>query len=509
MKCVMLMFDSLNRHMLPPYGNSVPRVIAPNFNRLAERTAVFDRSYICSMPCMPARRDLHTGRPNFLHRSWGPIEPFDDSVPEFLGKNGIYTHLSSDHYHYWADGGANYHTRYRSWEFFRGQEGDPWIGMVNPPAAGNAIGLNASDHPKHLQDRVNRLFMHSTSDLPQSQTVNAGIDFMRRNRDDDNWFLQIETFDPHEPFHSRREFKDLYAEHYTEWRAKNGPLFDWPSYNYVTENSDLVDHMRHEYAALVSMCDARLGDVLDTMDDLSLWEDTMLIVWTDHGFLLGEHDCWAKVWTPYYEEVAHTPFFVWDPRTGVRGERRHALVQPSIDLGATLLSYFGFELFDDMLGCDLTPVLERDDPVRKAAMFGQHGAQVNITDGRYVYWRGPESTDNQELYDYTLMPARMHSRFGADELRNSTLAKPFSFTKGMKPLRIPTPVPFGEKKGRQHADRNCSQLFDLRNDAGQTSPLQNEVVEAQMIDHLMRLMTEADAPTEQYRRLGLKIPQDS
>jgi arylsulfatase A-like enzyme len=510
MKCVMLMFDSLNRHMLPPYGGSVPGgsvppVHAPNFARLAERTAVFDRSYICSMPCMPARRDLHTGRPNFLHRSWGPIEPFDDSVPDFLRQNGVYTHLSSDHYHYWEEGGANYHARYRSWEFFRGQEGDPWIGMVTPPPAGNALGQNASEDPSRVQDRVNRRFMRTTAELPQSQTVAAGIDFMRRNHDEDNWFLHMETFDPHEPFFSQREFKDRYAEHYAAYRAKNGPLFDWPSYNYVSEDAELVDHMRHEYASLVSMCDARLGDVLDTMDELSLWDDTMFIVWTDHGFLLGEHECWAKVWAPYYEEVSHTPFFVWDPRVGARAERREALVQPSIDLGPTLLSYFGFERFDDMLGCDLAPVVERDEPVRDAAMFGQHGAHVNVTDGRYVYWRGPADVDNQELYDYTLMPARMRTRFGADDLRDATLAEPFSFTKGMRTLRVPTGVRFGAERGR-HADRNRSRLFDLQIDPGQTTPLEDDALEARMVEHLVRLMAEADAPPEQYRRLGLAQP---
>ena len=84
----------------------------PNFERLAKRSVVFDTAYVGSMPCMPARRELHTGRLNFLHRGWGPIEPFDDSVPEILKKNGIYTHLSTDHYHYWEDGGATYHERY-------------------------------------------------------------------------------------------------------------------------------------------------------------------------------------------------------------------------------------------------------------------------------------------------------------------------------------------------------------------------------------------------------------
>ena len=126
MKAVMVMFDSLNRHLLPPYGCDWTH--APNFARLAQRAATFDRSYVCSMPCMPARRDFHTSRPHFLHCPWGPLEPFDDSVPQMLSDAGVYTHLASDHYHYWEDGGATYHNRYSSWEFFRGQEGDSWIG---------------------------------------------------------------------------------------------------------------------------------------------------------------------------------------------------------------------------------------------------------------------------------------------------------------------------------------------------------------------------------------------
>src|SRR5437764_7572886 len=108
---------------------------------------------------------------------------------------------------------------------------------------------------------------------------------------------------------------------------------------------------------------AYCGDMLDTMYELDLWKDTMLIVWTDHGFLLGEHDCWAKIWMPFYEEVAHTPFFVWDPRSGKRGERRQSLVQPSIDLGPTLLEYFGLEPTPAMLGKPLGAAIASDAPV--------------------------------------------------------------------------------------------------------------------------------------------------
>src|SRR3954470_1172820 len=159
MKCVMVMFDSLNRHMLPPYGCDWTH--APNFSRLAQRGVTFEKSYVCSMPCMPARRELHTGRPNFLHTPWGPLEPFDDSCISMLKNAGVYTHLASDHYHYWEDGGATYHNRYNTWEFFRGQEGDPWIGQVaDPPIPPSVV---AHDNALWRQDWVNRAFMANES----------------------------------------------------------------------------------------------------------------------------------------------------------------------------------------------------------------------------------------------------------------------------------------------------------------------------------------------------------
>jgi len=130
MKAVFVLFDSLNRRMLGCYGGQ--KVPTPNFDRLAARTRVYDQHYVGSLPCMPARRDMQTGRLSFLHRSWGPIEPFDNSFPEILRQNNIHSHLTTDHYHYWEDGGATYHNRYSTFEFSRGQECDPWHAIVKP-----------------------------------------------------------------------------------------------------------------------------------------------------------------------------------------------------------------------------------------------------------------------------------------------------------------------------------------------------------------------------------------
>jgi arylsulfatase A-like enzyme len=489
-KAIIVMFDSLNRHMLPPYG--CEWVHAPNFERLAERTVVFENCYVGSMPCMPARRELHTGRYNLLHRSWGPIEPWDDSMPEILRKNGVYTHLITDHAHYWEDGGATYHTRYESYELVRGQEADQWKGRVDPPPdTPPRVRVQSPDQPERMwvQDWVNRGYMPTPEDQPQAQTFALGLEFMRLNHEADNWLLQIETFDPHEPFFSHQRFKDLYPHGY------RGPLLDWPSYGPVVESAEEVEHIRLEYAALLSMCDEQLGRVLDLMDELDMWRDTMLIVCTDHGFLLGEHDWWAKNVQPWYNENAHAPLFIHDPRSGGARGRRQSLVQ-MIDFPATLLEFFGLPLPADMQGRPLAGTVARDEPVREAALFGVHGGHVNVTDGRYVYMRAPANPENKPLYEYTLMPTHIRSRFSVDELRTAELAEPFSFTKGVRPLRI-------EARPWIKAHPFGTLLFDLAADPRQEHPLHDPLVEARMIRLLIGLMVDNDAPPEQFERLGL------
>ncbi|SFE67263.1 Arylsulfatase A [Paenibacillus algorifonticola] len=491
MKAIMIMFDTLNRHMLSAYGGP-DWIKTPNFKRLAERTAVFDNSYVGSMPCMPARRELHTGRYNFLHRSWGPLEPFDDSAIERLGEAGIYTHLITDHQHYWEDGGGTYHTRYQSFELIRGQEGDPWKAEVNSAD----INLSEDLHPQVrrmlLQDRTNRKYIKEQEQFPQAQTFASGLEFIERNHEESHWFLQIETFDPHEPFYSPEQFKQMYAHEY------EGGLGDWPTYGPVTEAPEDVQHMRYEYAALLTMCDHYLGKVLDMMDKHGLWESTLLIVNTDHGFLLGEHDQWAKCVQPFYNEVAHTPLFIWDPRTGVQGERRQSLVQ-SIDIPATLLEFFQVQQPPDMQGVPLRQTVESDKPVRKAALFGIHGGHVNVTDGQYVYMRASFSEDNQPLYNYTLMPTHMRSRFHPSELQKLELAEPFSFTKNVKTLRIPA-----ETRGNLHAFGTL--LYDVTADPEQAHPLKDPEVESKMVELMTKLMRDNDAPPEQFERMGLNSP---
>ena len=174
MKAIVLMYDSLVKNLLEPYGCDWTNT--PNFQRLAEKTVQFESCYVGSMPCMPARRDMHTGRYNFLTRSWGPLEPYDDSCPKNLDKAGIHTHLISDHYHYWEEGGANYHTHFTTWEIVRGQEGDKWKAKIREPH----IPEGAIKRPTHRwrQDWVNREIVDTEEKQPQVETMRLALDFL-------------------------------------------------------------------------------------------------------------------------------------------------------------------------------------------------------------------------------------------------------------------------------------------------------------------------------------------
>jgi arylsulfatase A-like enzyme len=486
MKAIVVMYDSLNRHMLPPYG--CDWVQAANFDKLAERAVTFERAYGGSLPTIPARRELHTGRYNFLHRSWGPLEPYDDSMPEILKDHGIYTHLVSDTYHYWEDGGCTYHNRYRSWENVRGQEGDQWKGHVRDP-----------EHPEDMgtrlrQDWVNRRYMQKEEQMCQARTFALGLEFIEKNHEVDNWFLQIETFDPHEPYFTQQVWKDLYPHDYS------GAHFDWPPYRRVEETPEQVQHCRLEYAALLSMCDHYLGRVIQAMDDLDMWKDTMLIVNTDHGQLLGEHGWWAKCVQPFYEEVSHIPLFIWDPRVRKTGERRSGLVQ-TIDLAPTLLEFFGVSIPKDMQGIPLSSVVAGDTAIRDAALFGMHSVHMNVTDGRYVYMRAPVNMDSCPVYNYTLMPTYMRKMFPVEQLQDLSLSEPFSFSKGCRLLKVKAPqgMPGGEPMEKPEQ----TLLFDLEKDPKQEAPVQDGGIEKRMIKHMVRLMKASDAPVELFERFGL------
>jgi len=132
-------------------------VPTPNMNRLAERGTTFDNAWHGSTPCMPARRDIYTGRYEFLERGWGPLESDDADLPrqvsgepntsvqKVLEAGYSVSELVTDHFHLWEQGSGNYHMGYTGFEFIRGQEADAW--KTTP------IDFECPDGPHATQER--------------------------------------------------------------------------------------------------------------------------------------------------------------------------------------------------------------------------------------------------------------------------------------------------------------------------------------------------------------------
>lgn len=488
MRAITVMYDSLNKLFLQPYG--CQNGLTPNFQRLAEKSCVFDKFYCGSMPCMPARREMHTGRLNFLHRSWSPLEPYDESCVELMSNNGIHTHFISDHEHYWHDGGLNYHCKFTTYEFIRGQEGDAWKGEVEGFQGNNKI---------RVQDKINRKYIQKEEDHCHVRAFNSAIEFLDKNKNQDNWYLHLEYFDPHEPFFAPERFKKLVDEKCDD--------IDWPPYAKIDEsNIKDFESYKKNYLALLCMCDEYLGKLLDYFDQNDMWKDTMLIVNTDHGYLLGEHGCYAKNYMPCYSELTNIPFFIAIPNSD---RKRSDKIAQTIDIPVTILDYFGIEKGECMQGKSLLDVVNNDATIRNYALFGNFGKHVNITDGRYIYMRAAQNKDNTPLYNYTLMPQHIWQNFTIEELRGAEekLDYSFSFTKGVGLVKYPTNDNYNPNrplyKYKSHIDYGTL-LFDLENDKNQENNIVDKELENKMIIEMVKLMKENESPKEQYTRLGIE-----
>jgi len=508
MKAVFLLFDSLNRHALSTYG--AQGVSTPNFDRLAARSVTFDSHFVGSLPCLPARRDIQTGRLNFLHRGWGPLEPFDHSMADMLRSSGVYTHLITDHYHYFEDGGAGFHGRYSSWEFIRGQEKDKWRPAIRPDNAAYAQRYHermqdfSPDINSKLPYYVNREYLEAKGDFPLAQCFDSANHFLDAHHGDDRWMLHLECFDPHEPFFAPERFLQGHPE------ALAGKIFDWPSYGRLDIDADLLAKLRANYHALVAACDHYLGTLLDTFDRHDLWKDTWLVMSTDHGLLLGEKEYLGKNRPPFFNEVAHIPLTIAAPASAGIAPRREAALTQTTDLMPTLLEIFEQPVPPEVTGHSLLPLMRGGDPVRPAdgavpgAIYGQFGAAINYTDGRYTYFLYPQVAFETELYQYTLMPAHMRTFFEAEEFKDAKLVEPLGFTQGFPVMRLPVHAQGKANMTRRYPLLEAkTALYDLQKDPEQRHPIDDPALEARMREAVIAQLRANEAPEEMFVRYGL------
>ena len=337
MNTIVILIDSLNFHCLEPYGAT--HVHTPNLQRFARRAHVFDNHFIGSAPCMPARRELFTGRQEFLWRGWGFIEPWDRHLAVDAARAGAVTQMITDHYHYWEGGAHGYFEPFQGVEFIRGHENDMWRTDPLPDTPEWVKGITRG-RPGPMRGYrswgeafyANARQWRQESDFPCAQVMGRSADWLQRNQSHEKFMLWVEAFDPHEPHYLPEPYRSMYVS------GKPAPDFDcWPPYQddqaareFISRASDdELAWIRAQYYGKVTMVDRWLGEVLDRMDALDLWKNTAVIITTDHGHdlcynRLDGPTIWGKSY-PHPESHARIPLMVWHPDYPGDGQRVGAL----------------------------------------------------------------------------------------------------------------------------------------------------------------------------------------
>ncbi len=384
-------------------------VPTPNMDRLAERGTVFENAWCGSNPCMPARRDMYTGRYEFPFRGWGPLEDDDLDLPTqvsgppnhpVLSRDVRVSQLVTDHFHLWERGSGNYHMGYSGFEFVRGIEADNW--KTEPATLDPRWGLyEGTKLERHFH---NVAVMRAGMDQPAEETYfpvrtfSTAAEWIHRNHDHEGFYLHIDSFPPHEPW----DPPERLVKQFDERGYDMDEVVSSPPYQLVEDSGYTPDQLRHIqalYAASVAHVDECLGLIWDAMDQHDLWKDTLVILTTDHGTFNGSRQRTGKGQTHLFDPISHIPMIISHPTQG-HGERRSQLVQ-LVDLYTTTLSALDRPIPEDRHGVDLLPVLESHDaPTRDYAINGRFGQSVSITDGEWMLHVDPVE-GNAPLYWYS------------------------------------------------------------------------------------------------------------
>jgi arylsulfatase A-like enzyme len=380
---VVVLLDSLNRHMLGPWGGT--EFDTPHIDRLAAQSVVFDNHHVGSLPCIPARHDLMVGALDFLWRPWGSIEVWEEAVTAELRRCGVTSVLVSDHPHLFETGGENYHTDFTAWEYLRGSENDPWRTRADTSSIGAAV-VPAVPAPFHRPYDDARTWFRNEEDFPGPRTMEAAAQWLRRDAPHhERFLLVVDEFDPHEPFDTPEPWASRYDP---DW---DGPRMIWPPYavnalaNGVLTEREL-QHLRAGYGGGLSMIDHWFGRILDAVDELdALGRRVAVILCTDHGLYLGERDIVGKPGAPLWPEMSRIPLMIRWP--GVPPRRCEALTT-TVDLHATICDVFGVVPEHRTDGASLRPLLNGEvSAIRDYVLAGYWSRHVHYVDAEWSYSR--------------------------------------------------------------------------------------------------------------------------
>jgi len=387
MNFVVIISDTLRRDHLGCYCNEW--ISTPHIDRFASKAVIFERAYCGSFPTVPHRRDLLTGRFTASYIGWAPLGPDEVVLPEVLGEEGYVSMMICDCPHI-LENGYHYDRGFNGFEWIRGQESDRWKTYPEAPEHPcNPAKIRGADR---LQKRHRRNVAHwrREADRFVARTMTTACEWLEENYRREDFFLYVDTFDPHEPWDAPRWYVDMYDPGYT------GEIIDYPLYARIDFLSGAeLKHCRALYAAEVTLVDRWVGRLFEKIEDLGLLDNTVVFFTTDHGFLHGEHGIIGKSliggggqfsYIPLYKEINHIPLIVFCP--GASTGQHSAIVQP-MDIMPTILELAGIDIPESVHGKSFADVLlgkkqkHRDFAVSAPYLKGT-GVPVTVVKDQYT-----------------------------------------------------------------------------------------------------------------------------
>lgn len=400
----------------------------PHLDRLASQGMLFERAYCQVAVCNPSRSSVLSGtRPdttgvldnqNFMR----PNMPDVISLPQHF-KNHGYTSLSL---------GKIFHHSERepgddpqSWSepaWYHGEPYKHWFTQESLDYVKQLKALPKAQQPKQLRAAPFEAADEPDASYPDAQTAAKAIETLQRLKAEAKpFFLGVGFVKPHLPFTCPQKYWDLYPEASIQLaanaqRPKDAPEpafhdnYELRSYGTVPENGPISDAMALKlirgYRACVSFMDAQLGRVLAELDRLGLRENTLIVLWGDHGYHLGENGLFTKMTN--FEQGTRVPLLVSHPGMKTAGKRTKALVE-LVDLYPTLAQLCDLPLPKHLEGTSFAPLLETPDQPWKKAAFSQYlrtgkpphtGRSLRTDRWRYTEWHDLKGKPTGvELYD--------------------------------------------------------------------------------------------------------------
>lgn len=505
MNVILVLVDSLNKDALRTY---TPDTVCetPNLEAFAARSLVFDNHFIGSLPCMPARREISTGRKEFMWRPWGPLEAFDPRLPKEVQKTGHATAIVTDHYHYWEEMANGYVEWFDTAEFIRGHETDFHKLVDNEPVPAWVEKMCEFRSARHMkQYYVNVKDKKTDAEFFPALTFSAASDWLDENASKGPFFLQVESFDVHEPFHVPEPFASMYTD------GIPGTADDyniWPPYqiykdldNFMAQTTpEELAYLKAQYYGKTTMVDKWFGKFLEKLDDLDLWSDTLVIFTTDHGHDLGDRGVFAKQY-PHYDSHANIPMIVWDPTCGGHAARTNSFTQ-TVDLFATVIDAVGGTPPENTRHSQsMLPILEdAKTETRTEIAYGTFGQGVCISDHEWTLFKSPVEgrplfTYSPTIYQPLIVDNPIDGRVGA--MPNQPVDNDFYDSTVPYPM-WKTPVTIDPRTTENF-------LFNRKDDPEQNNNLWDTDTETRdrMLIRLKDLLMEEGCPEEQLVRLDL------